>query len=105
MKQPAFDTFRNDRFLRLRFRVFVEGAITHDETVTVDSEDGEAIHRLARSHAARSGGKPLVIEIEFLDEPNQFARFVRFGTDPSRMVAPVAFDPRRPPGGKTPRPS
>jgi hypothetical protein len=52
------------------------------------------VPQLAARHAATLmvGNKPHTIEFEFLDEPDVTKRFVRFGTDPRRMVAPVAVD-------------
>jgi hypothetical protein len=47
---------------------------------------------LAQQHAKKLAAHDLhMIEIEFLDEPNEQERFLRFGTDPSGMVMPIAF--------------
>jgi hypothetical protein len=40
-----------------------------------------------------------MIELEFLDEPNQLERYYRFGVNPDGMVMPIEVDPRDVPVG------
>jgi hypothetical protein len=64
-----------------------------EDRLTVKPRD---IDKLLPQYAARHGRLLAetggMVEIEFLDEPNPEERYFRFGTDPSKMVAPVAVD-------------
>lgn len=79
----------------IAIRGFIGGVKQFEERMDV-SESGDELEGLAEKHAlamlARPGGEKHMIEIEFLDEPNPFTRFFRFGTDPAGMRAPIAVN-------------
>jgi hypothetical protein len=79
---------------RIAVRGYVHGRITIEEFADIGDDEIEVLLRdLAEKHAKRLAEHSLhMIEIEFLDEPNQNERFFRFGTDPSAMVAPLRVD-------------
>lgn len=72
-------------------RGYAGGRLWFSEPADVDESklDG-LLPELAEKHVRLL--PPLhMIEIEFLDEPNQLERFFRFGTDPDAMVIPIAI--------------
>lgn len=77
---------------RIAVRGFIRGVVQFEEAMDADAVDLET---LAEKHAKRllalPGGDRHMIEVEFLDESDQMQRFFRFGTDPSRMVRPIAI--------------
>ena len=80
--------------IRLCFRGWKTGAKEYAFEERVNLEEGElhtVLPQLAERHLEMlaDGG---MVEIEFLDEPDQLQRFFRFGTDPSRMVQPIRVD-------------
>jgi hypothetical protein len=80
--------------IRLCFRGWKPGAkeCAFEERVEVSEAELETVlPRLADRHLKMlaAGG---MVEVEFLDEPDVNRRFFRFGTDPSRMVRPIAVD-------------
>lgn len=77
--------------IRLKIRGYAGGKLEFEDTVTVPVSGLEdVIAPLAEKHAqALASQEKMMIEIEFLDEPDPNERFFRFGTDPSRMVQPV----------------
>ena len=79
--------------VRLAIRGFAGKTLVFEERVTVsDSDLGGLLPKLAEEHAAKMAAHDLhMIEIEFLDEPNENERFCRFGTDPSGMVLPIGI--------------
>jgi len=62
-----------------------------EDRVDVDEELTE-LEDVAERHAQLLKGTPCMIEVEFLDEPDEKQRFLRFGTDPRGMVKPLAVD-------------
>ena len=80
---------------RIAIRGFIGGVKQFEERIDV-SESGEELEGLAEKHARRllalPGGEKQMIEIEFLDEPDPLQRFLRIGTDPSGMRAPIAVN-------------
>lgn len=76
---------------RLAFRGYAGKKIVFEETAAIPEEDlDKVLPDLAERHAeALANQKMHMIEIEFLDEPDQNQRFFRFGTDPSGMVMPI----------------
>lgn len=82
--------------LHLTVRGWKNGVLAFAEAHTFKGEFnelGEDISTMAARQIARVADAPLhMIEIEFMDEPDQKKRFCRFGTDRSRMVAPVAVE-------------
>lgn len=79
--------------VRLAIRGFAGKKLVFQEHVTVsDSDFGGVLPKLAEEHAGKMAAHDLhMIEIEFLDEPNENERFFRFGTDPSGMVMPIGI--------------
>jgi hypothetical protein len=85
--------------IRLAIRGFIEGGFKiFEDRATVPVEGMESYLRgLAETHAKRLAAHELhMIEIEFLDEPDENQRFFRFGTDPQGMVQPIAIDLSQP---------
>ena len=77
--------------LRLVIRGFANGRKQFEECADVDAEAlDRVIPDLATKHAEAMARHELhMIEIEFLDEPNEQERYFRFGTDPGGMMAPL----------------
>ena len=78
--------------MRLAIRVFIGGVKRHEELVEGNADILDFfLPHLAARHAHMMAEEPGMVEIEFLDEPNENERFFRIGTDPSGMVLPVEF--------------
>jgi hypothetical protein len=76
--------------IRLMVRGFLGRTIQFEKRYDVEDADISAI---AREHfALMETGEIGMVEIEFLDETDQNARFFRIGVDPSAMVMPVEFE-------------
>ncbi len=77
--------------VRLAIRGFAGTTRIFEERVDVEVDHlGGILPTLAEMHAKRLAAyEKHMIEIEFLDEPNEKERFFRFGTDPSGMVVPI----------------
>jgi hypothetical protein len=80
--------------INLRIRIWIEDKLEVDETRAVEHGTG-SLDRLANEHLELIGGRRHMIEIEFLDEPDLQKRFFQMGTDPDRMVQPIAVDPTK----------
>jgi hypothetical protein len=80
--------------IRLAIRGFAGRVQQFEDRVELNEEELEGLlPALAEKHAAAMAAHALhTIEIEFLDELDPMDRFFRFGTDPSRMVVPIAVD-------------
>lgn len=80
--------------VRLVTRVYVNNALHSEDRIECEFEALQhLLPNLATKHALLSlGGQPIMIEIEFLDEPDENERFFRIGTDPRRMVLPVPIN-------------
>lgn len=86
----------------MRFRLFLAGEVVRDEIVEVTS--GEQLAALSQQHssyllqAAAEQDTVWMVEAEVLNDPTDPERFMRFGTDPSRMNEPLPLDgePRHP---------
>jgi len=77
--------------MRIAVRGWGDGRKLFDEVMECDEQSLETI---APEHVQRvMGYKRNLLEIEFLDEPNENERYFRFGTDPSMMVAPIQVKP------------
>jgi len=76
---------------RIAVRGFAGAKVVFEDRIDVPVAEIDAVVREhAERHVRQMANHELhMIEIEFLDEPNQNERFFRFGTDPSGMVAPV----------------
>jgi len=77
--------------VRLSIRGYAgKEVVFHDRLDIEEAKIEDAIADVATAHAHRMASHELqMIEIEFLDEPDPLARYFRFGTDPSGMVAPI----------------
>jgi hypothetical protein len=80
--------------LRLAIRGFANGRKQFEDRVDVDDRAlDQVIPDLATKHGRAMAEQRLhMIEIEFLDEPNEWLRYFRFGTDPRGMVMPIRVD-------------
>jgi hypothetical protein len=80
--------------LRLAIRGFVNGVKQFEDRVDVNRLSLDTlIDEAATKHADMIAGAELWrIEIEFLDEPDELARYFRFGTDRTGMVLPIAIE-------------
>ena len=78
--------------IRLAIRGFSAARQEFEDLVEMEDEQlGNLLPDLAEKHAAALASHDLhMIEIEFLDERDPLQRFFRFGTDPARMVEPMA---------------
>ena len=77
--------------VNLAIRNYSNGVLESDERMSVEEEElGELLPKLAEQHATQFALTPGMVEIEFLDEPDETQRFFRIGTDPSGMVQPLA---------------
>ncbi len=78
---------------RIAVRGFVGRKVLFEDWIDVPVEQLEQVVREhADRHARQIAAHELhMIEIEFLDEPDENERFFRFGTDPSGMVRPAAI--------------
>lgn len=76
---------------RVCVRVYIDGALRRVEYASLDLDESK-IQVMAERHVAMCGDRPYMIEIEFLDEPDQLQRFFRIGTDKQGMVVPIAMD-------------
>jgi hypothetical protein len=82
---------------RLAIRGFADGVQLFEEPVDIPEKDlDRVVTDLAVKHAELMKGRPHMIEIEFLDEPDINQRFFRLGTDPRGMVLPLALPYDRP---------
>jgi hypothetical protein len=77
--------------LRLAIRGFANGMKQFEDRVDVDVRAlDQVIPDLATKHGRAMAEHRLhMIEIEFLDEPNELERYFRFGTDTRGMVRPI----------------
>ena len=77
--------------IHLAIRGFADGRLKFEDRVDVPLAGlDQVLPKLATQHATALAAHELhMIEIEFLDEPNEQERYFRFGTDPSGMVLPI----------------
>jgi len=80
--------------VRIAVRGFAGRELLFEDRVEItDTGLGSLLPKLAEQHAAKMAAHELhMIEIKFLDEPNENERFFRFGTDPAGMVLPIQID-------------
>jgi len=76
---------------RVIIRGYRDNVLIVEDRAVIDEELTE-LEALAEIHAHLLKDGPCMIEVEFLDEPDVQQRFIRFGTDPRRMVKPLAVD-------------
>lgn len=73
----------------IRIRGWRRGKLIFDEPLPLSDETD--FEKLVKSHMERLGlDQPHMLEFEFLDAPTE-ARFLRFGTDPTRMREPISL--------------
>jgi len=77
--------------IHLAIRGYLKSTLQWESLVDIDSDKlDELLPSLAEKHAEECvAGKLGMIEIEFLDEPNENERYFRMGVDPSGMVMPM----------------
>ena len=80
--------------IRIAVRGFADRKVVFEDRIAMsDSDLDTLVPKLAEQHATRMAAHELhMIEIEFLDEPNENERFFRFGTDEPGMVLPIQID-------------
>ncbi|HMF74294.1 MAG TPA: hypothetical protein VK604_01400 [Bryobacteraceae bacterium] len=81
--------------IRMMVRLYIAGELDSEDSLEVEPEALESvIPAIASRQARRVAGRRFMVEFEFPDMP-EADRFLRFGTDKSLMVQPVAVDLRR----------
>ena len=80
--------------VRIAVRGFAGRELLFEDRVEItDTDLGSQLPKLAEKHVAKMAAHELhMIEIEFLDEPDENQRFFRFGTEPAGMVLPIRVD-------------
>lgn len=79
--------------MRLAIRVYIDGKLTSAQAIACTEEELERLlPKLAGDHARQCAEKPTMIEIEFLDVPDERQRFFRIGSDPRGMAQPIRID-------------
>jgi hypothetical protein len=87
--------------VRLAVRVYVNSVLKCEDLLDLEADELRALlPSLAEKHVILAGAEPVMVELEFLDEPNVNQRFFRVGTDPTGMVRPIALNLTDAPGGK-----
>jgi hypothetical protein len=80
----------------LIFRGFVAGELVYEQAASFDSsaELDRLLPALAQEHSTLlpDDDRPVMLEVEFLNEPDPLQWYIRFGTDPAGMVVPMAVD-------------
>jgi hypothetical protein len=80
--------------VKIAIRGYADRHLIFEDQVELGAGNGAMLEKLAVEHAnALLSYVMHMIEIEFLEEPDPLHRFLRFGTDPSGMVAPVKYEP------------
>lgn len=75
--------------MRVAIRGFGDGRKIFEELVEMDAID---LTDLAEQHTEKLRAyERHMVELEFVDEPDEGQRFFRFGTDPGMMVRPIAI--------------
>lgn len=84
--------------LNIAMRTFLAGEqITEEKLVMAEAAISDLTTTLATQHAeAMIAGEIDMIEIEFLDDPEDPYRFFRVGTNPAMMVNPLQLVDRKP---------
>ena len=82
---------KDSQLVRLMIRGYVGRTVVFEDRVDVAFPDlGTILPSMAEQHATKLAAHDLhMIEIEFLDEPNEQERYFRFGTHPAGMVMPI----------------
>jgi hypothetical protein len=82
--------------IHVAIRGFARNAMVFEDRIAVCAGDLDSvILQFAERHALKLATHELhMIEIEFLDEPDENERFFRLGTDPSGMIMPILIPPR-----------
>ena len=76
--------------MRLTIRVFLNGQLDSEETLQGTEEALlQTMPAKADRHIKLAASNLVMVEFEFLDEPDEQQRFFRVGNDPSRMVRPM----------------
>lgn len=76
--------------IRLAVRVYIGRVLKYEELITIENDQvPDLMPALAQKHIEALARSPGMIEIEFLDEPNEQERFFRIGSDPAGMVLPL----------------
>jgi hypothetical protein len=79
--------------MRVRRRCWIEGVLRIDEMAPHTKDD---VKQFSKRVFALAAGRPHMIELEFLEEPNPNARHYRFGTDSKMMSLPMPISDDKP---------
>jgi hypothetical protein len=83
----------DDELANFTVRVYIDNELASEQSLSMAFDDfPDWLKTLAEQHAELALMGLVMIEVENLDEPDPLRRFMRVGTDPRRMVAPVQLD-------------